>query len=198
MLLRKIGQIFECVDLYRLNLKETINKFPEKNIKGYSFKVLNNTYEQVLYDFLNNRSKKYIGLIIDRINSQAEYMCFAFIENETGNIAHTRWVCFREFYSDVLKEKLILSNKEVITLDSYTHPDHRLKGLHTEMNKRMLNYLKEETDIEIVYIIIRCFYPYLHKVVRDLGYIRIKTKVYYKKGSIINFFKKIIKKFFKK
>jgi hypothetical protein len=173
-----------------------------KNISFYSFgQILNKSIQFLLLPLYAHYllPEDYGKLELTYLYGAVLVIFYGFIiENKTGSIAHTRWICLKEFYSDPLKENLVFSEKEVLTLDSYTHPDHRFKGLHKEMNIRMLNYLKNKTDIEIVYIIIRWFYPYLHKVVKDLGYKRIKTKIYYKKGSINNVFSKSFQKLTKR
>jgi hypothetical protein len=123
---------------------------------------------------------------IDRVMERFEsggYICFAFIDTKTNLIGYTRWICKHQFRSDTLGEMLKFKESEVLTLDSYTPPCYRGKGLHRAMNIEMLNWLKQETDFQAVYMVILAFLFHLSKIATALGYKRIYTRINYRKGS---------------
>ena len=196
MLKKYITRFFEFADYYCIDLGKKSENFPEQQIIGFEFIVVNEKLHKQLITFNHVRGEKYVLVVQDRLSS-GQYNCFAFIEKSSGKIAYTRWLCINEFLSDILKESLEFKPYEAFTLDSYTPLEYRGKGLHKEMNVRMLNYLKSQTEITKVYMVIRWFYPYLHKVVKDLGYIKLRSKIYYKKGSIKQFIKLLYNKLIK-
>ena len=84
-----------------------------------------------------------------------------------------------------MKKELHLKVDEIFTLNSYTHPKHRKKGLHREMNVRMLNYLMQNTAYKRVYMAIHCFFKHLTKIPKELGYKPIETRISFKKGKTL-------------
>ena len=81
-----------------------------------------------------------------------------------------------------------------LTLDSLCKPSYRGQHLHRDMNIEMLNWLKLQQEYRYVYMVIKSFIPYLTKYPKSLGYRRILTKVRYKKGSISEFCKLVMRK----
>lgn len=186
-----LGRFVDAASLYILDLEHyqilpcSINRdqyefiVTDKYISG-----LDKHYEQV---------KGKNNLAIQRFES-GDYLCFAYRNRETQEIAYTRWICKNEFYSDVLQMQLIFKKDEALTLDSYTKPNYRGEYLHRDMNIEMLNWLKVNQEYHYVYMVIKCFIPYLTKYPKSLGYRRFKTNVHYKKGSFSNFYKLVILK----
>ena len=86
-----------------------------------------------------------------------------------------RQICKKQYYSDLLRKELQFKENQALTLDSWTHPNYRGLGLHRNMNIQMLNWLKQNTAITEVYMLIKCFIPHLTKIPIQLGYQPIKT-----------------------
>ena len=134
--------------------------------------------------------------IIETRVKSSDYICFAYRDDATGNIAYSRWLCKNHFHSETMRKQLNFSQQEALTLDSYTHPGYRKLGLHRKMNIYMLQWLKEQTGIRYIYMVIRCSIPHLTKIPRQLGYRPIERVFYYKKGSLSNLFKLLSGKMF--
>jgi GNAT superfamily N-acetyltransferase len=191
--IRQFFRLFNCVSLWATDISHR-KVFRERILKGYSFMVLK-TPEEIklnMQKIMRNRLDKYRFVLEERIEN-GTYWCYAFIHKKTCIFACTRWTCLKKFYYQPMKKTINLDKHEIFTLDSFTHPDHRRKGLHKEMNKRMLNYLMKNTSYEKVYMAINCFLGHLIKVVKPLGYKRIKTKLSFNKESIQYFLKKLIR-----
>lgn len=187
-----IERFFECSKLYKVSLISFDKSLPENKLDDFEFclpvkKDLN--LLETLYKGNENKIKS-IGKIITDPN----YICFAYKDKITGEIAYTRWVCINYFYSTVLKTDLIFQFDEAITLDSYTHPNYRYKGLHYKMNIQMLKWLKLNTNIREVFMVIKCFLPHLTKIPLQLGYKPVRKVFYYKKGSISFYLNLLLKK----
>lgn len=184
---KSIGRLLECVRLYRLNLTGYAKLDVPVISEGFEFMLPDiSNIEQLRVHYQAIPGK--IDRVIKRLESD-DYRCFAYMESGNGQIAYTRWLCYREFFSAELRETLRFSDKEVLTLDSYTAPDYRHSGLHHAMNIAMLNWLKDNTGIQFVYMVIKCFIPHLTKIPLELGYRPISTKVYTKKGSFTELIK---------
>lgn len=167
------------VDLYSIDLKE-IELFDEKKFVGFSFKVINGIDEIGKLDFIiSERGVKYKEVVTERLSSDT-FLCFGFFENLTGNAAYCRWIRTDSFYHDSYKERIRLNSHEVFTLDSYTPNLYRGLGLHKEMNRRMLNYCKENLKVKKIFMVIfsGSEFAHLHKTVKDLGYKKIHSKCY--------------------
>lgn len=195
-LTRILTYFFEFADYYSIDLLNHKESFPEKQIINYEFVVISENMYEKLISFSYVRGERYREAVKKRLSSN-QYYCFAFIEKSSGKIAYTRWLCVNNFYSDVFKETFVFNKNESLTLDSFTPVEYRGKGLHKEMNARMLNYLKNKTEITKVYMVIKRFFPYLHKVVMDLGYTKLRSTFYYKNGSTSLFIKQIVNKLIK-
>lgn len=190
---RILLSFFEFVSYYKLDLSEQ-PEYTTKRLKEFKFKILNESDLKSLTHFAQSRGESYINISKERLINKENFICYAFIENHSNEIAYTRWVCKNEFYSEPLKRMLKFKTNEVLTLDSYTKPDFRGKGLHKEMNVVMLNHLKNQLQIDYVYMVIKWFFPYLVRIVEDLGYRKIESKIYYKKGSLNKYFRIIREK----
>ncbi len=191
-IMKQFFRIFNCRSLWVIDISHR-KVFKESVLKDYSFMVLK-TPEEIklnMQKIMQNRPEEYRFILEKRIEN-GTYWCYAFIHKKTFTFAYTRWTCLNKFYCDIMKETINLDKHEIFTLNSFTHPDHRHKGLHKEMNKRMLNYLMKNTSYEKVYMVINCFLGHLIKVVKSLGYKRIKTKLSFNKKSIQYFLKKLI------
>jgi GNAT superfamily N-acetyltransferase len=179
-----LGRFVECVGLFRLDIKKFNFEVDSTEERRYKFFIPKLGDIELLYQHVdNNKNQK----VKERFED-GNYICFAYLDIEKNRIAYTRWVCFGAFYSAPFKRNMIFKKNECFTLDSYTLPDYRGLGLHRRMNVEMLQWLKKHTDYQYVYMVIKCFIPHLHKVVKDMGYIKIETKVYFKKGSLNQFF----------
>lgn len=186
-----IGRFIEAGSLYRIDLEHYQLLPCSINRDKYEFFVtdkyilgLDKHYEQV----------KGKNLLVIQNFETGKYLCFAYLDKQNQEIAYTRWICKNEFYSDVLNKQLIFKPNEILTLDSYTKPGYRGQHLHRDMNIEMLNWLKLQQEYRYVYMVIKSFIPYLTKYPKSLGYRRILTKVRYKKGSISEFCKLVMRK----
>lgn len=189
---KTIGRFVECARLYRLNLAEykklNVPEIPE----GFEFMFPDeNNVDQLKVHYQAIPGK--IDKVIDRLKS-GDYLCFAYKELDSLQIAYTRWICFREFYSAELRETLKFTNKEALTLDSYTAPKYRHSGLHHAMNIAMLNWLKDNTETRHLFMVIKCFIPHLTKIPLELGYRPIRSRIFYKKGALIDLIKQLNRK----
>lgn len=181
LLVKIFNRFFDCSSLWCVDISHK-RKFPEKSIIGYTFQVITSTkdIDRMKNHLAQDRGKKYIDIISQRIQN-GTYYCYIFIHKPTHEIAYTRWSCTGRFYSEPLRKELVFRNDEIFTLNSYTHPQHRKKGLHREMNVRMLNYLMQNTDYNKVFMVINCFIKHLSKIPRELGYKPVETRIYIKK-----------------
>jgi hypothetical protein len=134
-----------------------------------------------------------MGIIQNRFET-GNFICFAYKEKGTNRLAYARWLCTKQFFSEVLKKELLFAENEALTLDSFTHPDFRKLGLHRNMNILMLQWIKRHTSIQYVFLVIKCFIPHLTKYPQQLGYKSIESVFYYKTGSISFACRKMIKK----
>ena len=175
---RFLSQYIECAKMYRLDLNNYSANFKLKEINNFLFKILDkNDIDKLIYLYQNNHNK--LKIVKDRLNS-GNYLCFSYMDTENNVIVHSRWICKREYYSDVLRKKLQFKQNQVLTLDSWTHPNYRGLGLHRNMNIMMLNWIKQNTNIKQVYMIIKIFNPHLKKIPLKLGYKPIKTYLHLK------------------
>lgn len=188
---KTFGRFIMCASLYRLNLEEYVVREIEIDYEIYSFELLENFDGRMVAHYEERPGHSNIAKA--RLDS-GDYLCFAYVDKGKNNIAYTRWICKKHFYSDVLKMELIFKENELLTLDSYTPPDYRGRGLHKAMNIEMLNWIKSDGEYEYVYMVIKCLVFYLSKIANMLGYKRITTKLYYKKGSIKMFLNQMIEK----
>ena len=180
-LLKVFNKIFNCSRLWLVNISPK-KPFTVTEINGYTFYVItsNRELEQRKHDLAQERGEDYIEIINKRIEN-GSYWCYLFIHDDTKQVAYTRWTCYNFFYSDPLKKELKFEDNEIFTLNSFTHPDHRMKGLHREVNIRMLNYLMFNTNYTRVYMIINCFLKHLTRIPLELGYKPVYTKLQFKK-----------------
>ncbi len=188
------GRFFECAKLYRTDINDFKPETRFEKVGAFSF-FMPGEKEMPLFNRLYDGNPIKMKIIESRFKC-GDYLCFAYRDNASGDIAYTRWLCKNAFYSDILKKQMNFSQHEALTLDSYTPPDYRKLGLHRLMNIYMLQWLKEQTGIRYVYMVIRCFFPHLTKIPRQLGYRPVERVFYYKKGSLINIFKLLLGKIF--
>lgn len=178
--------LWEKVDLYCLNLSNFIKNDHHNIPENYSFKIVDSvdeTFDKLKKHYFN-RGKNYLKLAYQRLSS-GNYTCYTYINNTNGEIAYTRWVCYKQFYSNRYKKQFTFEHNEAITLDSYTHPSYRKQGLHKSMNSMMINHLIKENKIDKLYMIIIRGNNHLNKVVEELGYKRIKTRINFRFKEII-------------
>lgn len=193
MIINFINRFFEFADYYKLDLDE-IHLFRNKNkFKKFEFILAPKEMYSKIIDFNYSRGEAYVKIVKDRLSSSID-SCFIVIDRKKNKIAYTRWLRIDTFYSSVLNEHLKFNDNEALTYDSYTSIEYRGQGLHKQMNIEMLYYIKNNTKIKKVYIIIKWFYPYLHKIVKNIGYKKIKTEFYYKRGSFVQFLKILYRK----
>lgn len=192
LFLKIFNTLFSCAKLWYVNLSEK-QLYEETEIKDFRFQVIKSPMKlkEMIIQIAQERGEQYIRLMEYRINN-GTYWCFLFLHAPTGDIAYTRWTCKNEYFSESMNMNLTFKSDEIFTLNSYTHPKYRKLGLHREMNLRMLNYIMENTKYSKVYMVIRCFLPHLVKIPRSLGYIPVKTAVFYKSGS----FSKMVRRIF--
>ena len=175
-----LGRILDIASLYRLDLSmyRTIS-YLEIDPR-YQFHIFYDFDDRIgdLYELVPGRTE-----IVKKRFQSGNYACFTYVDTAKDAIAYARWICKQEFYSDTLGEMLKFKESEVLTLDSYTPPCYRGKGLHRAMNIEMLNWLKQETDFQAVYMVILAFLFHLSKIATALGYKRIYTRINYRKGS---------------
>ena len=187
-------RFIESAKLYKIDISK-FNFSTEKN-KLQEFEFFLPKHEDITsLKKLYEPNKKKIDHI-SQILMDEKFICFTYKEKSTGNIAYARWLCIDEFYSGVLKEKLIFDKNQAITLDSYTHPSYRGKRLHYNMNIHMILWLKKNTDINIIFMVIKNFLPHLTKIPIKLGYTPVRSVLHYKNGSISHYLSLIYKKFF--
>lgn len=183
-----IGRLFEGAKYYKLDLSKFNNTEEYQSFGDFKF-FMPTWNDLALFEKLYELKPDRIKDVEERFAS-GKYICFAYLEIITGRLAYTRWICLNEFYSSAMRKTFKYSGQEAITLDSYTHPDYRNLGLHRKMNIAMLTWLKANTSIRSVYMVILMFIPYLTKIPIALGYKPIECTFYYKKGSIKKLFKK--------
>ncbi|MCF8275070.1 MAG: hypothetical protein K9I95_14690 [Flavobacteriaceae bacterium] len=189
-----LGRICECAKLYRIDLHNFESTTDFESFDNFSFFMPGKT-EMPLIERLYASNSVKIELIERRFGSD-DYLCFAYRDNILGHLAYVRWICKNSFYSETMRRQLSFSENEALTLDSYSHPDYRKKGLHLKMNVFMLQWIKRNTEIRYVYMVIRCFIPHLTKIPIELGYKSITKSFYYKKGSFSFYFNLLINKLF--
>ena len=175
-------RFFELGSLIAVDLPDA--PYPEKEIPGFLFRPLGETDIPAVEALCRSRTGKYFESYRQKLLSPDKNIGFAFIDAATQRIAYTRWVLLGHFFSDIIHLHKDLDKDEVLTLDSYTHPDFRFRGLHREANARMLNWLKRERGIRRVYAVERWFNPHIKKVTRSLGYRRKNIRLRYKQGSL--------------
>lgn len=176
------GRFIICSRLYKLDLSDyTIRPVAlDKQTYKLSFPTIEDLNK--LEDHYKDVHGK-IGIVRDRFNS-GDYICIAYEDLNSNSIAYTRWLCFHRFFSSDFGHLFEFGTNEVFTLDSYTAPQFRKLGLHHQMNIEMLNWLKQDMNIEFVYMVIRCFIPHLAKIPMELGYRPISRRVRRKPGSV--------------
>ena len=188
-------RFFTCIDIFSIDLENYI-PYPEKDLEAFEFILPDKSYFDRLMILYEGSGGNYFEVLTNRFKDPDRYQCFAFQHKETRKIAYARWMCYREFYSDKLKETLFFNENEALTLNSYTYPEFRKMGLHKEMNSKMLNYIYTHHGINRVYVLINCFMPHLSKVVKNLGYRKKRTRLYYRKGSLKYYSGRLLSKLF--
>lgn len=163
-------------NLYAMDL----NKFQllnEKKIPHFALKILTNINDiSNLQLVIEERGAEYKKILEERLSSK-KFICFSFMDDLNNNVAYTRWLRTDSFTHERYKKRIDLKEGEAFTLDSYTCNNYRGKGLHKEMNIRMLNYCKSELKLQTIYMVILegPEYVHLHKTVKELGYAKVKS-----------------------
>jgi hypothetical protein len=175
-------RFFECAKLYKIDLSE-INYLSKKSISDDIEFFLPEKKDLPLFHSIYESNNKKLKNV-EKLLSEYNYKCFAYFNKKENIIVYTRWICTDYYFSSVLNQEMHFSKNEALTLDSFSHVSYRNCGLHHNMNIDMLQWLKKNTKINTVYMIIKCFLPHLSKVPVQLGYKKIKTVFFYKKGSL--------------
>lgn len=193
--MRKIfRQLFVHIDLYGNDLQK-ISLFGEKDLGDYVFAIIADISGiDKLQSLIAQRGEKFRHVAEERLRS-GNFICFCFIESASAKAAYSRWLRRDSFYHDRFKETIRLAADEAFTMDSYTPPEFRGKGLHKEMNRRMLDYCKRELKLHRVLMVILRGpeYLHLHKIVRELGYRRLKSRFYFKTEIVKTIMKRLKK-----
>lgn len=187
-------KFFVLIDLYRIDL-DNCNRFKEGVFDNYSTIIINDISDMSkLQPIIKERGITFNNIVEERLLS-GNFICFCFIDNSTGKPAYSRWLKTGSFFHDRYKKRIELKNNEAFTLDSYTLYEFRGKGLHKEMNKRMLNYCKENLRIMSVYMVIfrGKQYRHLHMIVKDIGYILVQSNFYLSPAPLIGVLNMIAK-----
>lgn len=194
-MIRKILRMFLVrIDLYCIDLRKN-ELFKETELKDYSLSILKDVSGlQALRALIAERGEKFGRIAKERWQS-GNFLCFCFIEKSTSRAAYSRWLSKDSFYHDRFRGTIRLADDEAFTMDSYTPFEFRGRGLHKEMNRRMLNYCKGELKLKRIFLVILrgSEYSHLHKIVRELGYERIRSRFYFRAGSIKTIVSKLIK-----
>tara|TARA_B110000003_G_scaffold269487_1_gene300570 strand:- start:226 stop:780 length:555 start_codon:yes stop_codon:yes gene_type:complete len=170
---RFLSPYIEYAKIYRLNLNNYSVDFGLNDNNNFIFTMpAKNDFNKFSFLYQNNHDK--LETIKNRLNS-VDYLCFSYMDNKNKVIVYARWICKKQYYSDLLRKELQFKENQALTLDSWTHPNYRGLGLHRNMNIQMLNWLKQNTAITEVYMLIKCFIPHLTKIPIQLGYQPIKT-----------------------
>jgi hypothetical protein len=187
-----IGRFIACAKLYRNDLNDFKYSEALEEFDHFQF-FMPNEKEWPLFVKLYEGNENKLNSIRSRF-STSDYICFAYKDLKTGRIAYARWLCQNGYYSESLRRKLIFNKNEALTLDSFTHPDYRFLGLHKKMNYLMLHWIKENTHIRYIYMVIGCWLPHLVKIPWELGYKPVSRNIYFKKGSLRMIMIKIVRK----
>jgi len=172
--------MIECASLYKLSLKANY-QFEEKPMTKYSFRILSKADQDLIKILYAQKTTSYLETILSRLSEPDRFICFGLIEDSTGVLVYARWACKKYYYMDPMRMNIVMQDDEILTLDSYTHPDFRMQGLHTAVFIRMINWFIMELKMRNVYVAIRCFLPHLAKLPKQLGFKKIKTVVFLKR-----------------
>ena len=85
------------------------------------------------------RKDMYLMKLMERI--QANHRCFVGIKN--NEILSYAWLAFREIYSNGIKRKILLRNKEALLYDIYADPSYRKRGVISEIISQAFIQLRE-------------------------------------------------------
>lgn len=187
-----IGLFFNGVKLYRIDLESFHKDERLEIINDFVFFLPTQLDWDMFVKLYENLPDK-LSVVRERFET-GDYICFSYMNKSTNRMAYVRWVCRNAYYSDAMRKQLTFNINEALTLDSYTHPDYRYHGLHKKMNILMLQWLKANTSIRYVYMVILMFIPHLTKIPLELGYKPIESIFYYKKGSFVKFLNLIKRK----
>jgi hypothetical protein len=189
---KSIGRFLACWKLYCLDLSEFSEKVINYKIDNFSFFIPGEKEINLFKKLYEKHNNKFIDA--KRRLEANNYFCFAYRDNNTGNIASAHWLVTKRLQNKNLRKDMIFKDDEAMTLDSYTHPDYRRRGLHKNMNICMLHWIKENTNFRYIYSVFRCYLTYTEKIQYQLGYKPIETAIYYKKGSFNNFINSVLSK----
>ena len=186
---KSIGRFFGCYRLCRLDLSEFSEKTINYKIDHFSF-FMPGKKEINLFKRLYGDNKNKFEIAEKRLEAN-NYLCFAYGDDNNGRIAYARWLCTKRYQANTIRKEFIFKDNEAMTVDSYTHPDYRLRGLHKNMNACMLHWIKVNAEIRYVYAVYACFAIHISKILYQLGYKPVERAFYYKKGSFKNFIKSL-------
>ena len=176
-----INLFFQGAKLYQIDLNSFSREERLELIDDFEFFMPSQQDWDLFVKLYENLPDK--TSVIRKRFETGNYLCFAYNDKINHRLAYSRWICKGNFYSDAMRKRLTFKSDEALTLDSYTHPDYRYHGLHKKMNIFMLQWLKANTSIRYVYMVILMFIPHLTKIPLELGYKPVKSTFYYKKGS---------------
>jgi|GEM_PF-2639622 len=167
------------LDLYKNDLT-VLNNFKESYVPPYQFIVISDSSNiDYFRSVREERGERFMKILLERLNSE-NFLCFSFMDGNNKDVAYLRWLRKETFYHETYKKEIKLEHDEAFTLDSYTSLKHRGRGLHKEMNKRMLNYCKNDLQLKAIYMVIfsgGAFF-HLHKLVTEIGYKKYSSNIY--------------------
>jgi hypothetical protein len=185
-----IKSLFVSISLFKNDLK--IYNPLDINLKeGFKFQLISNINDLSFFEsFINEKGEPYKDILRRRLES-GDFLCFMYYDVINQKAAYTRWLTFKSFYHDRFSQLIQLNENEAFTLESYTLNEYRGNYLHREMNKEMLNYCKNTLKLSSIFMVIfnGKDFEHLHKLVKGMGYKKIKTK----RHINFNFIKNIIK-----
>ena len=178
--------------LYKLDLAEFSRNTPSELPDKFSFYMPESSDFELLDIFFADIPRR-IDTAKERFSS-GNYLCFAYIDNTCNKLAYVRWACRESYYSEAMRQELKFSSNEILTMDSYTHPDYRSLGLHRLMNTEMLVWIKNNTDFRYVYMIILLYVNHIKKIAIRLGYKPVKRAIFFSFEGSRNYLRLILKK----
>ena len=159
---KSIGRFLTYWKLHCLDLDEFSEKVINYEIDNFSFFIPEQKEINLFKKLYEKQDNKFIEAK-KRLETN-NYFCFAYRDNNTGNIASAHWLVTKCLQNKILRKDMVFKDDEAMTMDSYTHPDYRRRGLHKNMNICMLHWIKENTNIRYIYSVFRCCLTYTEKI----------------------------------
>ena len=109
-----------------INYKQISNK-----LKNLDLKVQKLDYDDFLLGDPNEFSEQKLRIIKRRLNSDF-YHCYGLVEND--KLIYSTWISLKKIGLPIVDGITDLLGNEGFLEDSYCHPSHRGKGLHSKFN----------------------------------------------------------------